>query len=312
MLGSWFGFRRSIRIIILTAFFVTAAKAYSVFIRQNRRQVAFKHFVVTENDGFIDVESSTSNANTSPSRGAQGSAMRNLIEMAQLAQPDNGYARSPFFEPDVTGVDRSIDCAVHYSVSLDDEEEYYIATPYDHEVALCEESLDDGTIRIVDPASAEMKELFEIPASILKDMFGTNLVLLKTPRTLTVIGDLNRICQSIRDGKPIDDYLDKEFVNPYAKNSGKESILENKEDNIRDDETDDQENVAERLFSFEHEGRVYSLIRMLDQTIFVGKDDPASPAPRRLLLTSKESEKIIPQITKLFKAELADLGIKYN
>jgi hypothetical protein len=158
-----------------------------------------------------------------------------------------------------------------------------------------------------------MKELFEIPASILKDMFGTNLVLLKTPRTLTVIGDLDRICQSIRDGNPIDDYLDKEFVNPYTKNSGKESSLENKEDNVRDDdETDDQENAAERLFSFEHEGRVYSLIRMLDQTIFVGKDDPASPAPRRLLLTSKESEKIIPQITKLFKEELDDLGINYN
>jgi len=309
MLGCCFGSWRLLSIISLAAFLVTAAKAYSIIIR-SRRQVALKYFAVKENDNFIDVESSTAKANTS--RGSQGSVMRNLIEMAQLAQPDSSYARSPFFEPDVTGVDKSIDCAVHYCVSLDDEEEYYVATPFDHEVAICEESLQDGTIRIVDPASTEMKELFEIPASILKDMFGTNLVLLKTPRTLTVIGDLDRICQNIQDGKPIDDYLDKEFVNPYAKNSGEEPIVQKKEDNVKDEETDDQENAAERLFSFEHEGRLYSLIRMLEQTIFVGKDDPASPAPRRLLLTPKESEKIIPQITKLFKKELDDLGISYN
>jgi hypothetical protein len=51
---------------------------------------------------------------------------------------------------------------------------------------------------------------------------------------------------------------------------------------------------------------------MLEPSIFVGKDDPASPAPRRLLLTPKESEKIIPKITHIFQQELDDLGINYN
>lgn len=249
------------------------------------------------NNDYIDVDATR--VSTTPIK----ADMKNLIELAKLSQPEMNV-RVPFVEPSLDSTSKSIDCIMHYRVECDDEN-YIIATPYDHEVAIaCEEENKD--IRIIDPSSPQMKELFEISSSFLEEMFGTNLVLLNTPQTLTIMGDLDLVCKNIQDGKPIDEYIHKDFVNSF---SDSDIPLDPQDDDIDEDESD---NAAERLFAFEHKGYVYSLIRMLEPFIIVGKEDPTSLTPRHLLLTPEESKRGIPKITELFQEEIDSLLLGNN
>ena len=248
--------------------------------------------LANKNNDYIDVDATR--VSTTPIK----ADMKNLIELAKLSQPEMNV-RVPFVEPSLDSTSKSIDCIMHYRVEIDDEN-YIIATPYDHEVAIaCEE--ENKEIKIIDPSSPQMKELFEISSSFLEEMFGTNLVLRNTPQTLTIMGDLDLVCKNIQEGKPIDEYIHKDFVNSFR---DMEIPLDPQDDDIGEDESD---NAAERLFSFEHKGYVYLLIRMLEHFIIVGKEDPSSLTPRHLLLTPEESKRVIPKITELFQEEIDNL-----
>ena len=72
-------------------------------------------------------------------------------------------------------------------------------------------------------------------------------------------------------------------------------------DDDDDDDEDDMEEV-EILLSFEHKGTEYSLVRMLDPILLVGKEDIENPS-RRILLTPEEADRVMPALEEIFMNE---------
>jgi hypothetical protein len=56
---------------------------------------------------------------------------------------------------------------------------------------------------------------------------------------------------------------------------------------------------VEILLSFEHRGKEFNLVRLLDPVLLVGKEDPENPE-RRILLSLEESEKVMPVLEGMF------------
>jgi hypothetical protein len=69
---------------------------------------------------------------------------------------------------------------------------------------------------------------------------------------------------------------------------------------VEDDEDDTEE--VEILLSFEHKGTEYSLVRLLDPILLVGKEDPANSS-RRILLTPDEADEVMPALEEIFMME---------
>jgi len=65
-----------------------------------------------------------------------------------------------------------------------------------------------------------------------------------------------------------------------------------------DEDEDDTEEV-EIILSFEHKGTEYSLVRLLDPILLVGKQDPDN-ASRRILLTPDEADEVMPALEEIF------------
>lgn len=99
--------------------------------------------------------------------------------------------------------------------------------------------------------------------------FGEELVLQRTPQTLTLVGELEE-----------------------------EEEFEEDDDTDEDDEDDEDEEV-EVLLTFEHRDREYNLVRLLDPILLVGRPDP-DDEDRCLLLTNDESDKVMPVLEELF------------
>jgi len=93
------------------------------------------------------------------------------------------------------------------------------------------------------------------------------LVLQRTPQTLTLVGELE-------EG-------------------------EDDEDEEDEDDVDEDEEEVEILISFEHRGVEYSLVRLLDPVLLVGKQDPKN-SQSRILLTPDESDIIMPILEEMF------------
>jgi hypothetical protein len=101
--------------------------------------------------------------------------------------------------------------------------------------------------------------------------FGEELVLQRTPQTLTLVGELEE-----------DD---------------EEEFEEGEDDDSEEDEDEDEE--VEVLLKFEHRDKEYQLVRFLDPILLVGKRDPENPE-RRLLLGADESDRVMPLLEGLF------------
>ena len=67
-----------------------------------------------------------------------------------------------------------------------------------------------------------------------------------------------------------------------------------------DDDDDDDDEEVEVLVAFEQDGRQYNLVRMLDPMLLVGKMDDDKGSERRLLLTPKESDVVMPVLEEMF------------
>ena len=122
-----------------------------------------------------------------------------------------------------------------------------------------------------------MDDVFPIAESIVAEEFGEELVLQRTPQTLTLVGEL----------EPVED----------------------DEDEDDDEESDEEDEEVEVLLSFEHREQEFSLVRLLDPILLVGKDNPDDAAAgegddeeggTRLLLTPEESESVMPVLEDLF------------
>ena len=164
------------------------------------------------------------------------------------------------------------------SIAEVDGMEYTIGVPCDYAVALCY-FRDDQQLVPIELSDPLMDDIYPIAESIVEEEFGDELVLQRTPQTLTLVGEL----EDDEDDEDEDYDLDDED----------------------DEDLDDGDEEVEVLLSFEQDGRQYNLVRMLDPILLVGKEDKEQPQ-NRLLLTPEESDKVMPILEDLFLKYRAD------
>jgi len=85
-----------------------------------------------------------------------------------------------------TSGDKGIDCYIDSYANVDGVE-YTIGSPCDYCVALCYFDGDDQLVPI-ELDDELMDDIFPIAEEIIEDEFGEELVLLRTPQTLTLVG----------------------------------------------------------------------------------------------------------------------------
>ena len=71
------------------------------------------------------------------------------------------------------------------------------------------------------------------------------------------------------------------------------------DDDDDDDEFYDGEEEVEVLLSFEHRGKEFNLVRLMDPILLVGKTDP-DRSDLRILLTPQESANVMPLLEEMF------------
>jgi Protein of unknown function (DUF3727) len=183
----------------------------------------------------------------------------------------------PFIDPESNSF---IECFADSIVTLDGTT-YTIAVPCDYSVALCyfDDSENLVPIELDDPL---MDDVFPVAEAIVAEEFEEELVLQRTPQTLTLVGELD-----ITDEEDEDDDDD---------------------DADDEEEDDDEDEEVEVLLSFEHREQEYSLVRLLDPILLVGKENPddtnsgneEGAGGTRLLLSPEESETVMPILEELF------------
>lgn len=164
---------------------------------------------------------------------------------------------------DATG-DRGIDCYVDSYATVDGEE-FTIGSPCDYSVALCYFEGPDEQLVPVELDDPLMNDIFPIAEGIIEDEFGEELVLLRTPQTLTLVGELEE--------------------------------SEDEDDDDIDGNVDETEEEVEILVSFEEDGQEYHLVRLLDPVLLVGKIGNENT---RILLTPEESDIVMPKLEAMF------------
>jgi len=111
-----------------------------------------------------------------------------------------------------------------------------------------------------------MDEVFPIALTSLEQEFPGEFTLLRTPATLTLIGDLGG-----NDEEGDDDQKEEE---------------------------DEDEATAELLLSFEHKDKTYSLVHPLDLMLLVGTVDTKSP-DQRILISDEQAEQVMPTLMEM-------------
>lgn len=176
--------------------------------------------------------------------------------------PEDDDTSIPFLDPKNNAF---IECYAD-SIAIIDGVEYTIGNPCDTSVALCYFDDEENLIPI-ELDSPMMDEIFSVAASIVEEEFGEELVLERTPQTLTLVGELEA-----------DDDEDEED-----------------EDDVGDDEEE-----VELLLSFEEEGKEYVLVRILDPVLLVGKASADENEHKVVLLSEEESDRIMPILEEMF------------
>ena len=188
----------------------------------------------------------------------------------KVADDDEGVA-IPFLDREENSF---IECYADSIITVDNVD-YTIGVPCDYCVALC--YFEGENLLPVELTDDLMDDIFPVAENIVSEEFEEELVLQRTPQTLTLVGELEE------DDDDRDD-----------------------EDDDEDDEFNGEEEV-EVLLSFEHRGKDYNLVRMLDPVLLVGKTDAERP-DLRVLLTPDESEKIMPILEQTFMTYVDDEG----
>ena len=83
--------------------------------------------------------------------------------------------------------DKGIDCYIDSYATVDGVE-YTIGSPCDYAVALCYFEGPDEQLVPIELDDPLMEDIFPIAEGIIDDEFGEELVLLRTPQTLTLVG----------------------------------------------------------------------------------------------------------------------------
>lgn len=156
------------------------------------------------------------------------------------------------------------------SIAVIDGVEYTVGNPCDTAVALCYFDLADDLIPI-ELDSPMMDEMFPITAGIVEDEFGEELVLERTPQTLTLVGELE-------EGEGDEEY----------------------DGDDDEEEIDDEEEEVEILLSFEEEGTEYVLVKLLDPVLLVGRASEDENDQKCILLTEEEADRTMPALEEMF------------
>lgn len=104
-----------------------------------------------------------------------------------MALKDNNVT-FPFVEP---GSQQSLSCRLSVTAELDDET-YAVGTPAQHGVLMVVERNEGQELEYIDPDEDENVELLEIMAGALEKYMSSDLKLQRTPRILTIAGDLEQ------------------------------------------------------------------------------------------------------------------------
>jgi hypothetical protein len=155
------------------------------------------------------------------------------------------------------------------SIAIIDGVEYTVGNPCDTAVALCYFDLADNLIPI-DLDSPKMDEIFPIAAGIVEEEFGEELVLERTPQTLTLVGELE-------EGGEDEDYDDED-----------------------EDDIDEEEEEVEILLSFDEERTEYVLVKLLDPVLLVGRASEDENDQKCILLTEEEADRTMPALEEMF------------
>jgi Protein of unknown function (DUF3727) len=193
---------------------------------------------------------------SSSSKGAGGPELKRV-------SPDVEGIPIPFIDHTGTSF---IECYAD-SVAHVNGVEYTIGVPCDYSVALCYFDAENNLIP-VELDDALMDDIFPIAANIVAEEFDEELVLQRTPQTLTLVGELE------------DD-------------DDEEQEEEEEEDGEDEDDENDEEEV-EVLLTFEHRDKEYHLVRLLDPILLVGKvapkDSKSSSSSSSLMESSPATE----------------------
>jgi len=193
------------------------------------------------------------------------------IQMSRRDMSENSLRKVPEDEEDtpIAFVDEItstfIDCYADAIATLG-KDQYTIGSPCDHSVALCYFD-DDSELVPVEIEEDLMDDIFPIAASIVEEEFGEELVLERTPQTLTLVGELE-------EGETDEERDDNE--------------------NMDEDEED-----VEILLTFEHRGKEYNLARLIDPMLLVGKNMKGDNS-KCSLLSPEEADEILPILEEMF------------
>ena len=188
------------------------------------------------------------------------------VYLTRVSDEDEGVP-IPFVD---TSGNSFIDCYAD-SIAAISGVQYTIGVPCDYCVALCYYDDTDNLVP-VELNDKLLDDIFPVAENIVAEEFGEELVLQRTPQTLTLVGELE------------------------------EDDDEDEDDDENDDEDDELytgEEEVEVLLSFEHRGTEFNLVRLLDPVLLVGKTDPERP-DLRILLTPEESDLVMPALEDMF------------
>ena len=180
--------------------------------------------------------------------------------------PDLESIPIPFVDP---ASNSFIECYAD-SVATVNGVEYTIGVPCDYAVALTYIDDDDQQLVPVELTDPLMDDIFPVAEAIVAEEFEEELVLQRTPQTLTLVGELE--------------------------DDDEEEFAEDNDLSVEDGEEEDEE--VEVLLSFEHRGKEYNLVRLLDPLLLVGKRDDGGE--NRLLLSKDESAEVMPVLEEMF------------
>lgn len=201
-------------------------------------------------------------------RQAQASSSEDSSSLTRVSEEHEGVS-IPFLDRTENSF---IECYADSIITVEGIE-YTIGVPCDYCVALCYFD-DNQNLLPVELNDDLMDDIFPVAENIVREEFDEELVLQRTPQTLTLVGELE------------DD--DIEF--------------DDDDDGDHDDDDEEEysgEDEVEVLLTFEHRDKEYNLVRLLDPVLLVGTVDSERP-DLRVLLTPEESEKIMPILENTF------------
>jgi len=297
---------------IIDADFERVVDVYSTKTRQKRQTSTKKK----PSNSVLDDEAKDSDENP-----------KNLLDLSLDADPRWKVTRIPFCRGD-----EYIDGKLAFMVELDGTQ-YGIAVPFDDAVAVIiqDNAHDEGDtkanknpIEYVNPdlyeENEEYQELMEIMAAQVQKEFGDDITLRKTPRVLTISGDITSVTNNWKNnvfGTPIsiDDMLsstmesgdEEDELSDFLDFMRKELGNEEYEKTIKE-EMSEEDKLLMKFFDVPELSNDPEILRDLIQSMDEDLKDDAGVQARAREFEIEQDDKAL----KLFSFEFGESGKSYS